>query len=68
MHLRDPEKGEVPARPTTDEAGQFRVDHVAMGAIGVKAIKLEDGNVAFAGNGVTELVTLTPTSRQQPLY
>jgi hypothetical protein len=39
-----------------------------MGAIGVKAIKLEDGNVAFAGNGVTELVTLTPTSRQQPLY
>ncbi len=45
---------------TTNEAGQFRIDHVAMGTITVEAIKPEDGYVAFAGTTVSELVTLTP--------
>jgi len=52
-------RGDCPAA-TTDEAGQFRIDHVAMGTIGVEAIKPEDGYVAFAGTSVTEMVTLTP--------
>jgi hypothetical protein len=51
-------RGGCPA--TTNEAGQFRIDHVAMGTIGVEAIKPEDGYVAFAGTSVSELVTLTP--------
>lgn len=46
---------------TTDEAGQFRLEHVAMGTFGVEAIKLEDGYVAFAGTSVSKTVTLTPT-------
>lgn len=44
---------------TTDEAGQFRIDHVAMGTFGVEAIKPEDGYVAFAGTSVREMATLT---------
>ena len=51
-------RGDCPA--TTDEAGKFRIDHVAMGTFGVEAIKLEDGYVAFAGTSVKEVVTLTP--------
>jgi hypothetical protein len=51
-------RGDCPA--TTDEAGEFRIDHVAMGTFGVEAIKLEDGYVAFAGTSVKEVVTLTP--------
>ncbi len=54
-------RGGCPA--TTDEAGQFRIDHVAMGTIGVEAIKPEDGYVAFAGTSVSEVVTLTPNQR-----
>lgn len=46
---------------TTDGAGQFRIDHVAMGTFGVEAIKPEDGYVAFAGTSVREMVTLTPS-------
>jgi hypothetical protein len=46
---------------TTDEAGQFRIDHVAMGTFGVEAIKPEDGYIAFAGTSAREMVTLTPT-------
>jgi hypothetical protein len=45
---------------TTDEAGQFRIEHVAMGTIGVEAIGPDDGYIAFAGTSVSELVTLTP--------
>jgi hypothetical protein len=45
---------------TTDEAGQFRIEHVAMGTFGVEAIKPEDGYVAFAGTSVSKVVTLTP--------
>jgi hypothetical protein len=52
-------RGDCPAA-TTDEAGQFRIDHVAMGTIGVEAIKPGDGYVAFAGTSVSEQVTLTP--------
>jgi hypothetical protein len=52
-------RGRCPAA-TTDEAGQFRIDHVAMGATGVEAIKLEDGYVAYAGTTAKEVVTLTP--------
>ena len=52
-------RGDCPAA-TTDEVGQFRIDHVAMGTIGVEAIRPEDGYVAFAGTSVSELVTLTP--------
>jgi hypothetical protein len=52
-------RGDCPAA-TTDGAGQFRIDHVAIGAVSVEAIKLEDGYVAFAGTSVTEEVTLTP--------
>ncbi len=44
---------------TTDEAGQFHIDHVAMGEISVEAIKPEDGYVAFAGTSVREVVTLS---------
>ncbi len=51
-------RGDCPA--TTDEAGQFRIDHVAMGTFGVEAIKPEDGYIAFAGTSVKEFVTLTP--------
>jgi hypothetical protein len=43
----------------TDEAGQFRIDHVAMGTFGVEAVKPEDGYVAFAGTSAREMVTLT---------
>src|ERR1017187_6114409 len=45
-------RGDCPA--TTDEAGKFRIDHVAMGTFGVEAIKLEDGYVAFAGTSVKD--------------
>ena len=44
---------------TTDEAGQFRIDHVAMGTFGVEAVKPEDGYVAIAGTSAREMVTLT---------
>jgi len=44
----------------TDEAGQFRIEHVMMGTFGVEAIKPEDGYVAFAGTSVKETVTITP--------
>jgi len=53
-------RGDCPAA-TTDEAGQFRIDHVAMGTFGVEAIKPEDGYIAFAGTSVKEVVTLTPS-------
>lgn len=46
---------------TTDEAGKFRVDHVAMGIFLVEAIKPDDGYIAFAGTSVIEAVTLTPS-------
>jgi hypothetical protein len=52
-------RGDCPAA-TTDEAGQFHIDHVAMGVIDVEAIKPEDGYIAFAGTSVKEMVTLTP--------
>jgi hypothetical protein len=52
-------RGDCPAA-TTDEAGQFRIDHVAMGTFGVEAIKPEDGYIAFAGTSVKKFVTLTP--------
>jgi len=45
----------------TDEAGLFRIDHVAMGTYNVEAIKPEDGYVAFAGTSVKKMVTLTPS-------
>jgi hypothetical protein len=45
----------------TDEAGQFRIDHVAMGTFTVEVIKPEDGYVAFAGTSVKETVTLGPS-------
>lgn len=54
-------RGDCPA--TTDEAGQFRIDHVAMGTLGVEAIKPEDGYVAFAGTSAKEFVTLTPNQQ-----
>jgi len=45
----------------TDAAGQFQIDHVAMGATGVAAGKAEDGYVTYYGTGAgTETVTLTP--------
>ena len=50
-------RGDCPA--TTDEAGQFRIDHVAMGTFGVEAIKPEEGYIAFAGTSVKKMVTLT---------
>jgi len=46
---------------TTDEAGKFRVDHVAMGTFDVEAIKPEEGYIAFAGTSAKEMVKLTPT-------
>lgn len=52
-------RGDCPV--TTDEAGQFRINHVAMGTFGVEAIKPEDGYVAFAGTSVTKMITLTPS-------
>lgn len=52
-------RGDCPV--TTDEAGQFRIDHMAMGTFGVEAIKPEDGYIAFAGTSVKKMVTLTPT-------
>src|SRR5215469_10413944 len=52
-------RGDCPAA-TTDNAGKFRIDHVAMGTFGVEAIKPEDGYIAFAGTSVKEMVTLTP--------
>jgi hypothetical protein len=51
-------RGDCPA--TTDEAGQFSIHHLAMRAITVEAIKLDDGYVAFAGTSVKGEVTLTP--------
>jgi hypothetical protein len=51
-------RGGCPA--TTDEAGQFRIEHVVMGSFGVEAIKPEDGYTAFAGTSAKEMVTLTP--------
>ena len=50
-------RGDCPVK--TDEAGQFRIDHVAMGTFGVEAIKPEDGYIAFAGTSVKQFVTLT---------
>ena len=55
-------RGDCPAA-TTDESGQFRIDHAAMGATSVEAIKPEDGYVAFAGTTVIREVTLTPNQR-----
>ena len=55
-------RGDCPAA-TTDEEGQFRIDHVAMGATGVEEIKPEDGYVAFGGTSVSEVVTLTPNQK-----
>jgi hypothetical protein len=52
-------RGDCPA--TTDEAGQFRINHMAMGTFGVEAIKPEDGYIAFAGTSVKKMVTLTPS-------
>ena len=52
-------RGDCPV--TTDQAGQFRIDHMAMGTFGVEAIKPEDGYIAFAGTSVTKMVTLTPS-------
>jgi hypothetical protein len=46
---------------TSDEAGKFHVDHVAMGTFGVEAIKPDDGYIAFAGTSVSKVVTLTPS-------
>jgi len=54
-------RGDCPA--TSDEAGQFRIDHLAMGTTTVEAIKPEDGYIAFAGTSVKEVVTLTPNQR-----
>ena len=64
-YMRDAPEGSKAARgdcpaATTDEAGQFRIDHVAMGATSVEAIKPEDGYIAFAGTSVSKEVTLTP--------
>jgi hypothetical protein len=50
-------RGDCPV--TTDEAGQFRIDHVAMGTFGVEAIKPDQGYIAFAGTSVKQFVTLT---------
>jgi hypothetical protein len=51
-------RGNCPA--ITDEAGHFRIDHLAMGTVAVETIKPEDGYVAFAGTSAKEMVTLTP--------
>jgi hypothetical protein len=51
-------RGDCPAA-TTDDAGQFRIDHAAMGTIGVEAIKPDEGYIAFAGTSVKQFVTLT---------
>jgi hypothetical protein len=51
-------RGDCPA--TTDNAGEFRIDHVAMGIFGVEAIKPDQGYIAFAGTSVKQVVTLTP--------
>jgi hypothetical protein len=52
-------RGDCPV--TTDQGGQFRIEHMAMGTFGVEAIKPEDGYIAFAGTSVKKLVTLTPS-------
>jgi hypothetical protein len=52
-------RGDCPV--TTDQAGEFRIDHMAMGTFGVEAIKPEDGYIAFAGTSVIKMVTLTPS-------
>jgi len=52
-------RGDCPV--TTDQAGQFRIDHVAMGTFGVEAIKPEDGYIAFAGTSAKKMVTLKPS-------
>jgi hypothetical protein len=63
-YMREAPSGSNEARgdcsATTDEAGQFRIDHVEMGAISLEAIKPEDGYVAFAGTSVITEVTLAP--------
>ena len=51
--------GDCPAA-TTDDAGHFRIDHMAMATFGVEAIKPEDGYIAFAGTSVKKTVILTP--------
>jgi hypothetical protein len=51
-------RGTCPAA-TTDDAGQFRIDHVAMGTFGVEAIKPDQDYIAFAGTSAKEFVTLT---------
>lgn len=52
-------RGKCPV--TSDEAGQFRIDHMTMGTFEVEAIKPEDGYIAFAGTSVREMVTLKPS-------
>lgn len=52
-------RGDCPV--ITDQAGQFHIDHMAMGTFGVEAIKPEDGYIAFAGTSVKKMVTLTPS-------
>ena len=68
MHLHDGctfgihrARGDCPAA-TTEDAGQFRIDHVAMGTFGVEPIKPDQGYIAFAGTSVRQFATLT--SRQ----
>ena len=46
---------------TTDQAGQFRIDNMAMGTFGVEAVKPEDGYIAFAGTSAKKIVTLIPS-------
>ncbi len=46
---------------TTDQAGQFRIDHMAMGTFGIEAIKPDEGYIAFAGTSVKKFVTITPS-------
>jgi hypothetical protein len=62
-YMRDAPSGSKESRgdcsATTDEAGQFRIDHLDMGTINVEAIKPEDGYIAFAGTSVRTEVTLT---------
>jgi hypothetical protein len=43
-------RGDCPV--TTDQAGQFRIDHMAMGTFGVEAIKPEDGAVTCHCSGI----------------
>jgi hypothetical protein len=46
---------------STDDAGQFHIDHLAMGTFGVEAIKPDQGYIAFAGTSAKQEVTLTLT-------